>query len=332
MHEILYDNLTTAVTEHLGRFVRFNSRFLDFCRHYGFIPKACNKASPHEKGKIESGGIKYIKKNFWPLRVFRDLFDVNTQAWEWLNEIANPRIHRETRQRPIDRFQPETLRPLPPADFDLYDTQSAKVHKDLRFFFDSNRYCAPPEYVGKRVMVKADSRTVNVYDGPKCIVSYPRCWGKYQVIGAEQFEKALLKKRQQAQLSKTTEQFCGLGAQFRDYLSLISKTRTAVPLQRQVDTLNCLIDKYGPESIEKAMAIASQYNAFGADYIENILIQIATPENNQPPVVLKDEKLNRMFLEHPLMEEYDAIALMDRRKNHGRINKENDETETQDNE
>ncbi|OGL48094.1 MAG: hypothetical protein A2161_12675 [Candidatus Schekmanbacteria bacterium RBG_13_48_7] len=177
-------------------------------------------------------------------------------------------------------------------------------------------------------MVKADSRTVNVYDGPKCIVRYPRYWGKYQVIGAEQFEKALLKKRQQALLSKTTERFCGLGEPFRDYLTRISKARTSIPLQRQVDTLNCLVDKYGPESIVKAMAYASQYNAYGADYIENILIQMMTPENNQPPVVLKDEQLNRMFLDHPLMEEYDAIALMDRRKNHGKIKKEIDATET----
>ena len=32
---------------------------------------------------------------------------------QWLTEVANQRVHRETRQRPLERFQPEALKPLP---------------------------------------------------------------------------------------------------------------------------------------------------------------------------------------------------------------------------
>ena len=39
--------------------------------------------------------------------------DVNAQARQWLNEVANQRRHRETGQAPDERFQPEALRPLP---------------------------------------------------------------------------------------------------------------------------------------------------------------------------------------------------------------------------
>jgi transposase len=110
--EIAYDNLATAVAEHDGRLVRFLPRFLGFAREYAFVPHACNPASGWEKGKVERA-IGYLRQNFWPLREFTSLHDVNHQVRQWLAEVANQRLHRETRERPLERFQPETLRPLP---------------------------------------------------------------------------------------------------------------------------------------------------------------------------------------------------------------------------
>jgi transposase len=34
------------------------------------------------------------------------LHDVNRQARQWLTEVANQRLNRETRERPVDRFRP----------------------------------------------------------------------------------------------------------------------------------------------------------------------------------------------------------------------------------
>jgi transposase len=77
--EISYDNLATAVAEHDGRLVRFHPRFLAFAREHAFVPHACNPASGWEKGKVERA-IGYLRQNFWPLREFTDLHDVNRQA------------------------------------------------------------------------------------------------------------------------------------------------------------------------------------------------------------------------------------------------------------
>lgn len=60
------------------------------------------------KGLVERA-IGYARQAFWPLREFTDLHDVNRQARQWLAEIANQRLHRETRERPIDRFKAETF-------------------------------------------------------------------------------------------------------------------------------------------------------------------------------------------------------------------------------
>jgi hypothetical protein len=77
--EIVVDNMLTAVTERQGTMVRFNDAFLDFLRVFNITPVACNPGAPHEKGKVEAA-IKYIRRNFWPLRSFSDLSDVQRQA------------------------------------------------------------------------------------------------------------------------------------------------------------------------------------------------------------------------------------------------------------
>jgi hypothetical protein len=149
----VYDNLATAVVEHDGRLVHFLPRFVAFAREYGFFPRACNPASGWEKGKIERA-IGYLRQSFWPLREFSDLHDVNRQVRQWLSEVANQRVHRETRECPAERFQPQALRPLPIVPYDYRDTKEALVHKNLRVQFDSNKYCVPHRYVGQRLTLK----------------------------------------------------------------------------------------------------------------------------------------------------------------------------------
>jgi transposase len=48
--------------------------------------------------------IGYVRQNFWPLRSFSDLADVNAQARHWLPEVAIQRQHRETGEKPDARF------------------------------------------------------------------------------------------------------------------------------------------------------------------------------------------------------------------------------------
>jgi hypothetical protein len=173
--KIAYDNLATAVAEHDGRLVRFLPRFLGFARDHGFFPHACNPASGREKGKVERA-IGYLRQNFWPLREFTDLHDVNRQVRQWLAEVANQRLHRETRERPLARFKPEALRPISVIPYDYRDASEALVHKDLRLPFDGNRYCVLHRYVGRRLTIKADSSSVTVYDRCDEVVSYARSW------------------------------------------------------------------------------------------------------------------------------------------------------------
>ena len=321
--EIAYDNLATAVAEHDGRLVRFLPRFLGFAREYGFYPRACNLAAGWEKGKVERA-IGYTRQNFWPLREFADLHDVNRQARQWLSEVANQRQHRETRQRPIDRCQPAALKPLPVIPYDYRDSVEVLVHKDLRVQFDGNRYCVPQRYVSRHLTVKADSSSVAIYDRVHEVVSYARSWRRGQTFGAERFEAELADLRPAARRSRAQQRLFlfldGLcsKALLEAYLRDIADTDRA--LSRQLTELLELIRQYGPEAVAGAIEKASGARAFGADYVANILRQQQSPRRPQPPLVLRDPLLNELATDPLSLLEYDAFIL--------HPGKESDDTDT----
>ena len=55
------------------------------------------------KGIVEAG-VKYVKKNFLPLRAFRDIHDANAQLRAWVMSEAGNRVHGTTREAPLTRF------------------------------------------------------------------------------------------------------------------------------------------------------------------------------------------------------------------------------------
>jgi transposase len=308
--EIAYDNLATAVAEHDGRLVRFLPRFLAFAREYSFYPKACNVAAGWEKGKVERA-IGYVRQNFWPLREFADLHDVNRQARQWLAEVANQRLHRETRQRPIDRFQGDALRALPLIPYDHRDKVEALVYKDLRLHFDGNRYCVPGRFVGSRLTLKADSDSVAIYSRTHEVVSYPRCWRRGQVIGADRFDSELVEFRPAARRSQAQQRLFAIleGLCSRSMLEayLRDMADTERSLSRQLAELLEVARQYGPEAVADAIGKASAAGAFGADYVANILRQQQSPRLTQPPLRLRDPRLNDLATDPLSLLSYDAF-------------------------
>lgn len=124
---MLYDNMKTVIIdrntygpgEH-----RFHAGFREFAKHHGFSPRMCAPYRAQTKGKVERFN-RYLKESFvWPLEsrlkgqgLILDAATANAHVGQWLREVANPRIHAETRERPVDRFAREAgyLLPRGPA-------------------------------------------------------------------------------------------------------------------------------------------------------------------------------------------------------------------------
>ena len=304
--EIVVDNMVTAVIERQGSLIQFNEAFLDFLRVFKISPVACNVRSPHEKGKVENV-IKYLRQNFWPLRSFADLTDVQTQVIEWLDTVANVRIHQSTAERPKDRFTKVTLRALPEFLPDSRETCQLLVHTDFAVRFDGNTYTTPPWCIGKKLTLKADKTTVTIYHHQKAIATHNRSWRRNQRVEIPSHQEQVKKMRKKLWQDKQIAAFSSLGQEARGYLEALAEARQ--PIKKNVSRLLCLKDEYGTLSLIHAIKKALAHKAYGADYIENILYQEMTPKNHHQPVKLKDQALNRIRLTEPSLAEYDAYIL-----------------------
>ena len=105
---ILYDNLKSVVLDRgPDGVVHWNPAFLDFADYYGFAPQACRPYRAQTKGKVERG-VGYVRGDFWQgLRqgvTFTDLADLNHQAGEWAEAVANRRVHGTTGAIPAERL------------------------------------------------------------------------------------------------------------------------------------------------------------------------------------------------------------------------------------
>lgn len=116
---ILYDNMKTVIIERNGYGPgqhRFQSGFMDFAKHAGFIPKVCKPYRAQTKGKVERF-IHYLKYSFYfplngqlkAMNLPLDKETANIYVLKWLNEIANQRIHATTGAIPFERLKEEQL-------------------------------------------------------------------------------------------------------------------------------------------------------------------------------------------------------------------------------
>lgn len=309
--QIVVDNMLTAVIERQGAIVRFNDAFLDFLRIFKITPIACNPGAPHEKGKVEAA-IKYIRHNFWPLRSFNDLSDVQRQIRQWLDTVANVRVHHGTGQRPLDRFEPAKLNRLPDHMPDCRDVCHLKVHKDFAVRFDGNTYTTPPWTIGKKLTVKADAHTVTVYHQTKKVAVHHRCWQRHCRIESDAHQQQVKKLKKRLWHDRQICVFASLGIEARTYLQ--GMLDASVPIKKNITKILALKNEYGSAAIIAAIQKALRFNAYGADYIENILYQEMTPQKRHLPVKLKKDDLNRIVLTEPCLADYDAHVLKRRKK------------------
>jgi transposase len=308
--EVLVDNMLTAVTERVGSIIRFNEAFLDFLGKFSITPRACTVRMPQEKGKVENA-IKYIRQNFWPLRQFADLADVQQQVRHWLDNVANVRKHNTTGKRPVDQLH--GLQPLPDLLPDCRQVCSLLVHKDFGVRFDTNIYTVPPWAIGKHVSLKADTSQISIHFKDRLIACHARCWDRRQRIELDIHKEQVKKIKKKLLRDRQIIVFLSLGEVALQYLQQL--TGSGLPIRKNITQLLTLQDEYGDTSLLYGLKKAMEKKLYGADYVRNILYQEMTPVCEHPPVQLKQENLNDIRLTTPALADYDAIAIKRRNNN-----------------
>lgn len=162
---LVIDNLKAAVSKADWFDPDLNPKILAFCAHYETTVLPTKPYTPRHKGKVERG-VDYVQNNALKGRSFSSLNDQNEHLLRWETTVADTRIHGTTRKQVKKAFEDTeraALLPLPVARFPFFQEAQRKVNRDGHVEVDKAYYSAPPEYMGRTVWVRWDSRVVRIF-------------------------------------------------------------------------------------------------------------------------------------------------------------------------
>jgi len=271
--KIMVDNLKSAVLKRIvGQAPVFNPKYLDFANHYGFTIAACNVGKGNEKGRVENG-VGYVKKNLLAGLDIPDLAAIHPAAKDWLDTVANVRIHGETREKPVIRFEKERayLNPLPRHRFDIATVSQVRASRQFRVVVDTNRYSVPAEYAGCPLTLKTYPDRICLYSDNKLIARHARSYHRHQDIEDPDHPRQLLIWRKKAREQKIIQRFLSLSPKAERYYQNLQQRR--MNLFHHIQKIVALSEIYGPEAVARALEDAFTFQAFSCEYIVNLLEQ-----------------------------------------------------------
>jgi transposase len=271
--KVMIDNLKTGVLEHpLGMPPRFNPRYLDFAAHHGFSPIACQVRKGNEKGRVESG-VGYVKKNFLNGLDIPSFSALNFAARQWMDTVANVRIHGETHCKPLERFAQEKLllRPLPAIPYDCAVLRPTSANGCCRVILDTNRYTVPYLYASQKLTLKTYPDQLLLYHNEKLIATHLRSYDRRQDIRNPDHIQELLVHRHRAREQTFLQTFLSLGPQADLYVRKLQEKR--LNASHHVQKIVALSQIYGSDKVVRALEDALKFEAYGCEYIANILEQ-----------------------------------------------------------
>lgn len=302
---IMVDNLKSAVLKRIvGQAPVFNPKYLDFANHHGFSIAACNVRKGNEKGRVEAG-VGYVKKNLLAGWENNDFSAIEPVCRQWLDSVANVRIHGETKKMPVDLFTEEQprLKPLPANLYDVANISQVRASSQFRVALDTNRYSVPAEYAGANITLKSYPDRLCMYCGEKLIARHQRSYDRHQDFEDPDHPKALLAQRKKACDQKIKIRFLALSNRARDYYSELEKRRMN-PLHH-LRKIVALSEIHGVGAVARALEDAFEFQAFSCEYIANLLEQRnrILPEPGALHLTRREDLLN-ITVEPPDMNVY----------------------------
>jgi transposase len=180
--EILYDRMKTAVIgEDADGLVIYNRSLVDLARHYGFQPRACRPYRPKTKGKVERP-FRYIREDFFLGGTFRNLDDLNIQLRNWLDTVANPRVHATTQRVVNEAFAQEkpNLKTLPLAPYRAVLKLERRVSHEGMVSVGGNLYSVPDTTRRRILDVHVFANEIRIFENGAVVASHLALEGRDQ--------------------------------------------------------------------------------------------------------------------------------------------------------
>ena len=285
----LYDNMKVVVARHEDDEPVYNTRFLAFATHYGFRPVACRPRRPQTKGKVERP-FYFVETNLLSGREFRSLEHLNEVTAWWLAEVADVRIHRQTRRRPIDMHAEEIphLIPLPERSYEVAEVVYRTVDAEGFISYGQNRYSVPWHYIGQVLSVRITDEELIVYDPRLEVLARHRRFPPTERHRQSRQDGHLPPRDVALRREALRQRFADMGPLAVRFMEgLLASQRYGWD---QAQKVLALLGTYRRDDLLAALERAVRYGAFSANSVERILAVQARPKTT----------MERMADEEPL--------------------------------
>jgi transposase len=191
--EILYDNMKQVVLDRkpVSSDSKWNPKFEDFFKHYGFIPRLCRPYRPQTKGKIEST-VKFVKRDFFMGGKFTSFSDLNLQLQQWLSRV-NSSVQGTTHEVPAERLKLEGLNKIDEImPYQVTKEESRKISPDSHLSYLGNKYSVPYKFAGRTARLQIRDTAFSVFVGNELICKHEIIPGHGKVSRNKDHFKGLL--------------------------------------------------------------------------------------------------------------------------------------------
>ena len=287
---LVIDNLKAAVAHPDWFDPVLTPKVQSFCQHYGTVILPTKPYMPRHKGKVESG-VKYVKNNALKGRTFASLEDQNQFLRDWERNVADTRIHGTTKKQVSQLFnnsERAALLPPPLERFACFHEARRRVNRDGHIEVAKAYYSVPPEYLGREVWVRWDTRFVRVFNHRwEVLVAHVRqepgrfsTHGEHlapaKISGLERGAAWLLNKISGLERGAAwlLNKISVIGPQTREWSAAMLHVR-GIEGTRVLQGLLSLTKKHASEVLEKACEIAHSHGCYRLRTLRHLLFRQA---------------------------------------------------------
>jgi len=312
---LVIDNLRAAVTKADWFEPELNPKIESFCQHYGVVILPTRPRTPRHKGKVEKG-VDYAQENALKAKTFDSLNEQNEYLADWETKVADTRLHGTTRKQVGKMFrevEKATLQSLPTERFPFFHEGQRRVHRDGHVEVDKSYYSAPPEYVGRQIWVRWDSRLVRLFNHrhEQLAVHVKRQPGEFSTHASHLADEKIATVERGAEwlLRKVS---C-IGPHSGQWAEDVIRRRGVAGL-RVLQGLLSLTKKHSAKTVESACEIAVSYGAYRLANVRKLIDRDA-PKQEQLEFIEDHPMIRNMEVYGSLVR--DAVEQQKQRQSHG---------------
>lgn len=178
--KIVCDNLKTGVIKHPkeGEII-LNEAYESFGQHYSVAIMPAQVRKPKQKPSVEGTVGKIATAIIAKLRNIRfvSLQHIESEIQKALKEFNDAPFQKREGSRTLVYLEceKESLRSLPASPFEICNWEyNRKVGLDFHVSYKTNKYSVPYQYVGKKVDLKINSNSIEIYSNNSRLTVHPK--------------------------------------------------------------------------------------------------------------------------------------------------------------